>query len=92
MGIQKVVEVNGVVVDRLPVVRMDWFKMANANRNIVKLRVEYLRCEHFFGKVICAKCKYSLTSDGYCSRFCGQNDGELVLWAILLVSDDTSYA
>ncbi len=52
---------------------MSWLKLPNINRNLIKVKVDLVRCEHFFGKLVCTFCKAPLNSEGFCTRFCGEN-------------------
>ncbi len=71
---------------------MAWMKLANVNRNIVKIRADLIRCEAFYGKLLCTNCKRPINSEGFCTGYCNENEGELVLWIIALVSDESTYA
>jgi hypothetical protein len=92
IDIQKSPDLTSQSKQHLPTIDLYWLKLANANRNIVKFRVNLVRNEHFYGKVVCTKCRLYVNSDGFCSGYCGKNEGDLVLWAIALVADETSYA
>jgi hypothetical protein len=92
INLQKSPEINSKMIKELPVVEMSWMKLANVNRNIVKVRVGLIRVEAFFGKLLCTHCKRPISSEGFCSGFCGENEGELMLWIIALVSDQSTYA
>ena len=50
---------------------MSWLKLANVNRNIIKVKVDLYRCEFFFGKIVCTNCRAIINNEGFCSRFCG---------------------
>ena len=58
----------------------------------MKVRVDMVRCEAFYGKLLCTKCGRPVNTEKYCSGFCGQNEGELILWIVALVSDWSTYA
>jgi len=49
---------------------MSWMKLANVNRNIVKLKVDLIRCEAFYGKLLCTNCRRPINSEGFCTGYC----------------------
>jgi hypothetical protein len=52
---------------------MSSLKLASVNRNIIKIKSDLVRCEHFFGKVTCTQCHRPLNNDEYCTGYCGKN-------------------
>lgn len=93
INIQKSPDISAKMVkEELPFVEMSWMKLANVNRNIVKIRVDLVRCEAFYGKILCTNCRRALNSEGFCTGYCGENEGELILWVVALVSDESTYA
>ena len=75
ISIQKSPEIGGLMIRQMGVVEMAWMKLANVNRNLVKVRVDMVRCEAFYGNVVCIKCRRPVNSEKFCTGFCGQNDG-----------------